>query len=383
MRSILNELEMLYEAELQRLGTEALPLVIYDSDFIPEEMLRSAGLNTFFLRHGDHEAAEAAVDYTLECINPLARANVSHIINNTHPLAGSADMVATAYTDSHGGRMSELIEYKEVNVVKVGVPNDYQKDLAFEYYMNGLKRLISRVEELSGCAVDMKQAGKNFERSNELNEIFRQINLLRKSDEVPIGIVDYMRLQHLSLQLNSDQALELFKSALEALKKAEPEFDSTMPRLLIMGRAVSVGDYDFLRLVDESGCPVVAEILDECVRVLDSDVDTEGDLLENFARNRLKERLPVDSFQPSWKIRFARLKELIEEYRVDGVVWYQLDYDEIYDMEYSCVEKWLKEMGVPSAKVITDFDKAGEKVSARKARLSSLIKAAKKHRQNR
>lgn len=383
MRSILNELEMLYEAELQRLNTEALPLVIYDSDFIPEEMLRAAGLNTFLLRHGDHEAAEAAVDYTLECINPLARANVSHIINGLHPLAGSADMVATAYTDSHGGRMSELMEYKGVNVVKVGVPNDYTKTLAFEYYMNGLRRLISRAEELSGSSVDLRQAKENFSRSNELNEIFRQINLLRKNDEVPIGVVDYMRLQHLSLQLNSDQAVELFRSALEALKNAESEFESTMPRLLIMGRAVSIGDYDFLRLVDESGCPVVAEIMDECARVLDSDINTEGDLLENFARSRLTGKLPVDSFQPSWKIRFARLKELIEEYRIDGVIWYQLDYDEIYDMEYSCVEKWLKELGVPSVKIITDFDNASEKISARKSRLSSLIKAARKHRQNR
>lgn len=382
MRDILNELKIMYDSELQRLGCEGKPLVIYDSSFIPEELLRAAGVNTFFLRHCGAEAAEAAVDYTLECINPLSRANVSFIINRMHPLAVNADMVATAFTDSHGGRMAELMEFRDVNVVKVGVPNDYTKALAFGYYTNGLKNLLSKAEELSGCAVNLRQAAENFARSNELNAIFRRINELRRTDNVPIGIADYMFLQHMSLQLNSDRAMELFRAALEKLEEAESDFDPSMPRLLIMGRAVAVGDYDILRLIDESGCPVVAEVLDECVRVLDSDVDTEGELLENFARSRYIERLPVDSFQPSWKKRFARLKELIEGYRVDGVIWYQLDYDEIYDMEYSCVEKWLKELGVPSVKIITDFDQSSEKVSARKSRLSSVIKAARKHRQN-
>ena len=379
MNSVLKELEALYEAELQRLGCEDKPLVIHDSGYIPEELLRSCGVNTFLLRHGDAAAAEAMVDYTLDCIIPLARANVAHIINQMHPLSVNADLVVTAFSDNHGGRMAELLEFKGINVFKVGMPTDWQNPLALSYYLNGLRRLTEKVEAL-GSVADMGAAKEYFARSNACNSIFRRINELRKSDNVPIGIADYMRLEHMSLQLHSERAAELFEEVLEKLENTESEFDPSMPRLIMMGRAVAIGDYEVLRLIDESGCPVVAQVFDECARVLDSDVSLEGDLLENFARSRYVEHLPTNTFQPSWKKRFEKLRSLIEEYRADGIIWYQQEHDEIYDMEYTCVEKWLKELGIPTVKIETDFDGSSDKLSARKSKLNSLIKAAKKYR---
>ena len=119
-------------------------------------------------------------------------------------------------------------------------------------------------------------------------------------------------------------------------------------------------------------------MLDECACVSDSDVELEGDLLQNFARSRYSLALPLNSFQPSWKIRYARICELISEYRISGVIWYQLAFDEIYDMEYTCVSKWLGEKGMPVLKIETDFDYSQDKLTAKRNQINSFINRIKK-----
>lgn len=378
---IIRGLEEMWESKRRRMESEDKPLILYNSSFVPEELLRAMGANSYLMLYGgDFQAAEAATKYILECINPLSRANTVYTIDRSYPRSVNFDYAVSAFADNHGGRSAELLEHQGIELFKIGVPFDWQSELSRAYYLRALRRMVEKIEERFGLSLDPEAAAANFRRSNELNGIFRAINELRKSDSVPISFEDYMRLQHLSLLLDDDSALELFKEALERCKSADSAADLAMPRLLIMGRAIAIGDYALLSMIDKSGCAVVAEILDEAVRVLDSDVSTEGDPLENFARSRYIERLPINTFQPSWRIRFSRLKELIREYRVDGVIWYQIEYDEIYDLESICVEKWLKELGIPMMKLETGYDYSPEKLSFKQAKFNSFVKAAKKYR---
>ena len=386
MESLTKELDLLLTEELARIKTDknARPLVAYNSSFIPVEAIQACGADTFLVSHGGDAGAASTVDeYTIECINPLSRANVSYVINGMDGASREKELIVSAFADNHGGRMSELLEYMGKNVCKIGIPTDWQKDIAFGYYLNALHRMLARVEELTGQEMDREAAAENFTRSNRINELFRRMNRLRKTDRVPIGIEDMILMHHRSLQLSGDRLEAALENAVERLEKAEPRFAPDAPRLILMGRTVAVGDYELLRMIDETGCPVVAEILDETARVLDSDVEPDGDLLESFAKSRYLGRLPTNTFQPSWKQRFEKLRSVIEEYRADGVIWYQIANDEIYDMEYSCVEKWLKEMGIPSVQLETDFNYQSEKQSIRKSRLNSFIKAAVKHQKNR
>lgn len=382
MESLLEELDLLFSEELARIKTDrdSKALVAYNSCFIPAEIIQACGADTFFVSHGgDMSAAEMLDEYTIESINSLSRANVGYVLNGMDGISRERELIVSAFADNHGGRMSELLEYMGKNVCKIGIPTDWQKDIAFGYYLNALRRTIGRVEDLTGQKADRDAAAENFARSNRINELFRRMNRLRKTDCVPIGIEDVILMHHRSLQLSGERAEAVFENLVEVLEKAESRFAPDAPRLILMGRTVAIGDYELLRMIDESGCPVVAEILDETVRVLDSDVEPGGDPLESFAKSRYLGRLPTNTFQPSWKQRFEKLRSVIEEYKADGVIWYQLANDEIYDMEYGCVEKWLKEIGIPSVQLETDFNYQSEKQSIRKNKLNSFVKAAAKH----
>ena len=88
-------------------------------------------------------------------------------------------------------------------------------------------------------------------------------------------------------------------------------------------------------------------------------------------------RVPQCIFQPAWETRFEHLKELIKEYRVDGVLWYQLAFDEIYDMEHTCVSKWIAETGVPLMKLASSYEYSREAIAPLPTRLESFVESLK------
>lgn len=385
MKGILSEMERYSihrHSVLKAEKKEGKSLVVCTSTYVPTELIKAAGANCYFLcRGGDPAPSQAALDYTLECINPLARATASYIIlDGMDDLAADADLVVTAFTDSHMGRMSELMECKGLRVFKLGVPADWQRDLAFGYYLKRLRELSGRLSELTGCPIDEEKAREEFRRSNRIKAVLREINRLRREEPVTLGIETVLRLSYFSHRIADERGEELLAKALEQARSGKPLFDSGAPRLLLAGRTVAEGDYRLMKLLDESGCPVVAEMLDEGLPVLDFDMELEGDLLENFARKRFCQSLPINSFQPAWKIRFSHMEQLIRDYRIDGVVWYQLNYDEIYDMEYACVSSWLRERGIPIIKLETNYDYSPDKLKAYRNALGAFLAEAGKHR---
>ena len=95
----------------------------------------------------------------------------------------------------------------------------------------------------------------------------------------------------------------------------------------------------------------MADFLDEGIRSYKVDIPLDGDPIEAFAKARYLLKPPINMFQPAWEDRYAYIKTIIKDYKVDGVIWYQLSFDEIYDMEYSCLAKWMGESGIPILKL--------------------------------
>ena len=382
MKTVLRELEKQSKSKVRELVQEkkdGKPLIEYNSTFIPEELIRAAGANTYYMcRGGEPEPTDAVLDYMLRFMNPLARSMAGFLELGLDPITPHSDLLVTAQTDCHVGRITELLEFKGVKVNKVGIPADWKKDIAFDYYIESLKKMISSVEEITGKKVDLDAAKKNFEVSNRINEIFRKIDALRVGAFNPIRFEDYMRLQHLSFSLgNPEGFVDRLEEIYENLKKAEPVFPEKAPRLLLVGRVIAIGDYVVPRLLDQFGGAVVAQFLDEGVRVNEKDVELDGDLIEKFARNRYLDKMPVTIFQPSWKERFAYIRKAIEDYKIDGVVFYQLEFDEIYDMEYTCISKWLGEMNIPLLKLETAYSYSREEMGPLATRIESFIESLK------
>ena len=105
MNEILSELEKLAAQRAGELIADrrgGVPLVEYGSTFIPEELIRAAGANTYLMcSGGQQEAAEAVLDDMLGCMNPLARSIVGGFRLGNDEVSEHTDLVVTAVTDCH------------------------------------------------------------------------------------------------------------------------------------------------------------------------------------------------------------------------------------------------------------------------------------------
>lgn len=248
-----------------------------------------------------------------------------------------------------------------------------EKGIAFDYFVRSLRKMMGEVEKLTGRSADMELARKYFSETNRINAAFRRINELRKRPDQTIAFKDYMRLQHLSFIVgDTGLTASLLERLCDKLERARTT-NHGAPRLIVIGRVIAIGDYQLISLIDRCGAVVAAEMLDEGIRVSEKDVELEGDLLLNFARNRYLDKTPIDIFQPAWHTRMGKLRELIEECHADGVIWYQLAFDEIYDMEYTCVANELRELGVPLLRLETNYSYTREELGQAKIQVENFI----------
>ena len=381
MKEILKELDTLAKARVKEIiqaKKEGAPVIEYTGTFIPEEIIRAAGAETYLMcRGGEPEPPDAVLDYTLRFMNPLARSMAGFLELGLDPITPISDLLVTQQTDCHVGRITELLEYKGVKVNKVGIAGDWEKAAAFEHYVDTLKKMVAQVEGITGKKVDMDQAKVNFEKSNQINELLRKLNELRKKDNPPIGLTEMIRLHHNSFMVDPDVMIEKLTELYEELKDAPGKFEEKAPRFVFVGRALAIGDYTVPRVFEESGGVIVAEFLDEAIRVTEKDVELEGDLLHNFAKNRYLDKTPINVMQPSWRIRSQHIKDLVKEYNADGVIWYQLSFDEIYDMEYSCLAKWMADAGIPLIRMESSYEYSRESMGPLTTRIESYVESIK------
>ena len=382
MEKILRELDEAAKkrpVQLKEAKKQGKKVIQYTGNFIPAEMFYAAGAEPYLMcRGGEPEPPEAVLEYMLRFMNPLARSMAGYHLMGLDPVTPISDLIVTQQTDCHVGRVTELLEFLKLPVHKVGVPPDWKKEFTFEYYYKSLNKLKRRIEELTGNEI----AGENFKKyigyTNRINRALRKIDALRKKDNPPLGEYEFIRLNHYSFLCEPQFAAEKLEELYEKLRDAPGKFLSDAPRILIAGRALAIGDYIVPKLIEEEyGAVIVTEMLDEGIRPFKWELETEGDLLRNYAETMYLKKTPPNIFQPAWEERFAFMKELIRDYRVDGVLWYQLCFDEIYDMECTCLTKWLGEMDLPLLKLETSYEYSREAMGPLKTRIESFLDSIK------
>lgn len=381
MKQIMKELDKLSKqraSDLQKVKKEGGMVIQYTGNFIPEEMIKAAGAQPYLMcRGGEPEAPDAVLEDMLRFMNPLARSMAGFYELGVDPITPISDLIITQQTDCHVGRISELFEFKGLPVSKVGVPPDWTKKIAFEYYVKSLEKLKKKLEEMSGKPLDNELFSKYIEKTNKLNEGLRKIDSLRKKENPPIGLTEFIKLNHYSFTVDIDIMIEKLDELYEKLKDSPGIFPENAPRILFCGHALAIGDYTVPRLLEESGGAIVTEFLDEGIRPFKNDVKLEGDPLLSFAKTAYLEKPPINVFQPAWEKRFDYMKELIEEYNVDGIIWYQLSFDEIYDMEYTVLAKWMGELKMPILKMESSYEYSREAMGPLTTRIESFVESLK------
>lgn len=367
-----------YAGEVRKLKNEGKKVVCWYGSYVPIEIIYASGAVQYPLFDGgDPGPPDTALQYLPFCINVQARYQVGQHAMGLNPITPIADRIIIDAKESDAVRIGSVFEYLGLPVRYLGVPQDWEKEIAFDYYKRQLGKLKKELEELMGEEITNKKLEESINKYNRIRELLSEIGSYRKEHPPVIGGEEFIKLNHYALRCDPDTAINFLERISESLKGKKSRFSDDVRRIMVAGRGFAFGDYALLRIIEESGGVMVTELLDEGI-VHSEKVKVDGDPMENIAKRYYREKVLSCLFSPSWSKRWQCISELIDEYRVDGLIYYELKFDVIYDHECAVFSKRASEKGIPFAMIESSYDFCREATETLRTRVESFIKTCKR-----
>jgi benzoyl-CoA reductase/2-hydroxyglutaryl-CoA dehydratase subunit BcrC/BadD/HgdB len=356
-------------------GKNGIKVVGYlPGGYVPEELIHASGAIPICLSNGgEAQVAREGLSVLPHVICPFARAQVGEALLGRDPFYKALDLVVVPSTCQHLRIVGDVWEYYGgPEVFKLGVPYDPSDGFSLTYYKNRLADLRAKLERITGREVSDEAIRASITTYNRLRSLLKKISLTRQNEGPSVSAFDFARLNHASLYADPVKTVSTLESVYRDLTcGASAPSGGKRPRLLLAGPNLAHGDYDVLVMIDEVGGRVVVEDIFEGFRDYWQDEVDDGDPLEALAASYCLGRLPSVFMRSSSHRRIEFLLRLAQEFKVRGVVWYELLCCECYDQESYLVERKLREAGIPMIAIESDYGDL--KVGAVRTRLEAFV----------
>jgi benzoyl-CoA reductase/2-hydroxyglutaryl-CoA dehydratase subunit BcrC/BadD/HgdB len=326
--------------------------------YMPEELAHACGaIPVGLIRGGDHEPVAVSQAYLFRLLDTFCRSQIGYRTLGEEPLYQLPDLLVVPITDRNVTAIAESWQlYTDVEVFRFGVPRYTDAEHAFGYYVDGLRLLKQKLEEITGVAIKDERLQEEIDLSNRIRGLLEEISFTRVSEHPRISGRDFIRLNHATYYADRHVLVSALESIASELKKTQASRPGG-PRIMLVGSTMADGDYKVLDILENTGASIVIEEFSEGVRHYQQKVESNGDLMKALADRYLRRRVPPAFFHGVIRKRFDYLLKLIERFKVDGVVWYSLMYRDSYDREGLLFSEELrKRAGVPLLKLNSDYD---------------------------
>lgn len=346
-------------AELLQMKKEGYKTIGYTpGGFMPEELVYACDavlVPVTLIQGGEQEAVSASEPYLPHWMDPFCKAQIGYWALQQNPLYQMIDLLVVPVTDNNIRAIADAWDfYTDTDVFRFGVPHAKTEN-GFNYYLEGIKRLRTKLEDITGTKISDSQLANAITLCNTERDLLGRISAMRKIEQPPISGRDFMELNHASFLLDKVAVVQLFESVYADLVNSQTSI-ATQTRILLTGSTMALEDYKIYDLIAKENASVVIEEFAEGMHHYWEQVDISGDLMEALADRYFRRRIPPAWFRPG-RERLDFLVELAKEYRVDGVIWYQLMYRDSYDIESYYFPRILhEEVGLPMLKLASYYD---------------------------
>lgn len=227
----------------------------------------------------------------------------------------------------------------------LAVPTVVDTEAAEEFFMDGLRELLTSLGHLTGKVATNEDLLEAIETCNQSRRLLRELYEMRRAVPSPVAGSASLAAVLSGMVLPRDEHNQLLTELLRSLKGESHTNDAGGggPRLVISG-----GNLDnpaFLRLVEEQGAEVVCEDISTTTRHFWDLVKLDNNPLQNIARRYLS-KIPDASKHPSDR-RIEHLMALVNDYRADGVIYWIRLGCESHAIEYPYIRDRLEEKRIP------------------------------------
>ena len=343
-------------ADLKQAKSEGIKIVGYiPGGYFPEELVLAAGaIPVCMIQGGDHTVVELSGEYVDRWLDTFCRAQIGYGISGEDPYYNMIDILFVPITDNNTRVISDTLDYfTDMEIFPIGVP--HTKDSGgYRYYRHGLMKVKTKLEDGMGVKIEGQQLQSAIDLCNKERSLLKEISLTRKNS-TKISAKDFVMLNHASMLLDKAVFVAELVALADELKSNAPTAKNG-PRILLTGSTLAMGDHVVLDLIEEAGGTVVIEDFAEGIKPYWCNVKTTGDPMDALAEAYFMDRVVPAWFRPGIE-RHKHLIQMVSDFDVSGVIWYQLMYREAYKLEsYYFPEILKKETGLSMLTLESDYD---------------------------
>lgn len=341
--------------------------------FTPMEVIYAAGAHPISLCGMSEETIQDAERDLPKNLCPLIKSSYGFAITNKCPFTYFSDIIVGETTCDGKKKMYEYLgQIKPMHVMQL--PQALDREHAARVWKNELIILKERLEKEFNVEITDEDLKNAIEKCNEERRALKELYSLGKMCPPPItGMETHTVLHGASFTFDKDEQNKNIRNMVKELKeeyeKGVRKVSEDAPRILITGCPIGGVANKVIKLIEESGAVVVCyencSGIKEKIRLVDETKDPIDALTEKYLNVGCSVMAPNDN-------RIDLISELIDEYKVDGVIDVILQACHTYNVETRRIKDFVnEEKDIPYMSIETDYSASDE--GQLKTRIAAFI----------
>jgi len=368
--------------EIEKARREGQKVVGWQGYNIPEEIIYALGLIPVRIGvGGDDRMVEIGARYisTKNCV--FVRETVGLFAENNDPYVQNTDILAFDATCLQTYRTAEIIQYyfnKEVLIL--GVPRNFYWPEAKVYFTKEVEYFTRRLEKQAGKKLNYQILADTIGLYDRIRNAIVTIYTYQAAAGNYLSWEETYDLIHAGYYLDRREYLSLLEQVLAELreKQGQPFIEAVEgeARIFLSGSVLPPGDKKLIKIIQEVGGRIVGDDLwSGLIPYLDVKIPENS--LQGLAVGYLNRTphgaLPYLDLDTDRRIK--RLKELIQTFKAQGVIYHTLRYCDPYTFKAKETKDILQKEGIPLLEIHTEY--AGSDLEAIRTRVEAFVEMLK------
>ena len=347
---------------------------------VPAELIYAAGAMAVRLCSGSYTVYSIGDDYIPRDACPLVKAVMGFGKARALPAFDNCSLLIAPVTCDCKKKLAGVIDTVK-NTVPLHVPPLKKEDADTEVFLKELYRLIPILEKETGVQITARSLAEGINMVGNAQYEMSEFLKYRRHDPALMSGTQVLSVMnaysYMPVSMWAKQMHRLNGEMKQRLEQERFVSRKNQPRILVTGSPIAFPNIKVPLLIEEMGGVFAADetCMGECglydpVSVIDPSFDGMMRALASRYTKPCTCPVFVDNSQ-----RIYRMKQMIKEHKIQGVIYHVLRGCLVYDYEYQLMEEAMGKLDIPIIRVESDYNE--EDVEQLRIRIEAFIELIK------
>jgi len=349
--------DSLYTPEIEEWKDQGGKVVGYFCSTVPEELFTAAGMLPFRMRGTGSTSTELAD----ACFTPINCTFPRHCFNQA--LEGEfefLDALIVINSCDHVRRIYDnwIDQLDEPELVHIMSLPRKTGERQVQWYRDDIVLLKEKFESQFDIEISDDDIHAAIKLHNEVRALQRELYELRKVDRPPITGAETLRVMVAGTALPKAVYKPMLEEVLADVRDLEGGHDHKA-RVLVIGSELD--SPEFMEIIEGQGALVVTDSTCYGTRLMWYHVEEgQPDPIRALAQYYIHDRPSCPRMHGDQTRRFDFVKELVQEFNVDGVIGERINFCDMWQVEHFMTGGDLKEDGIPFIQIDREYILTGK-----------------------